>query len=169
MLARFGVLGSAAALAAVAAAGLLATQQGANAAGGAEPAQASLWRLSVNGVGVANSSACSGFGSRSDVVEFRQGDEGATQTVRKIPGALRATDVTCAFGLNAPRALYDWRRQVENGDIDDAREDATLDLMSNDGSVVQSWTLHSAWPSQYLAGPDRTILVLTHEGAVRQP
>ena len=152
----------------VSAAGVVATQQGAVAAGDPAPSPVSTWRLMVDGVGMATSSSCSGFGSRTEVQEYRSGAEGS-QTVQKIGGNLEYTDVTCSFPLDAPRSLYDWRALVEAGDIDAARKNVSFELVDNAGSVVQSWRLFQSWPSQYLMGPDRTVLVLTHERAVRQP
>ena len=111
----------------------------------------------------------SGLGSESEVLEFRDGSD--PNIVRKIPGALKWSDITLKRGFTGDPSLWNWRRLVESGNIADARTNGRLTLLDQ-GNPIATWQIFNAWPSK-ITGPqlkddgnDIAIeeLVIVHEG-----
>ena len=95
---------------------------------------------------------CSEIGMSVDVIEYRNGNE-KENTVRKITGLNRVSDVTLKRGIIGSLALYQWLDQIRNGD-QGALRTVTIQLMSEDhASVVQTWKLLRARIIKHVSGP----------------
>ena len=94
-------------------------------------------------------SDCSGFGSKLEVVEYREG--GDAPTVRKLPGKASYPDITLKWGITDSRDLYDWHLQALNGSVE--RRDGSVVLLDDLGGEKVRWNFYDAWPSAY-DGPD---------------
>ena len=42
--------------------------------------------------------------------------------------------------------MWKWRKLVEEGKIDDARENGSITMYDTDGGAVARWDLINAWP-----------------------
>ena len=83
---------------------------------------------------------CSQIGMSVDVIEYRNGNE-KENSVRKITGLNKATDVTLKRGIIGSLDLYQWLNQIRNGD-QAAYRTVTVQLQSEDHTqVVQTWKL----------------------------
>src|SRR5215475_10690099 len=58
---------------------------------------------------------CSNIGMEVTVAEYRNGNE-KENSVRKITGLNKATDVTLKRGVIGSLNLYEWLNQIRNGD-----------------------------------------------------
>src|ERR671939_701777 len=58
---------------------------------------------------------CSNIGMEVTVAEYRNGNE-KENSVRKITGLNKATDVTMKRGVIGSLKLYQWLHQIRNGD-----------------------------------------------------
>lgn len=78
-------------------------------------------------------------------------EERADGTIQrsKVPGKNRYQEVVFRRSLGTDVTLSDWRRQVEKGQIEAARKNATLYLYDRKGQVLAKWELRGAWPSQH--------------------
>ena len=119
---------------------------------------------------------CNGLGSESEVVEHKiVGDKGK-EFIRKIPGRLKWGDITLKRGITTNTDFWTWRKQVEDGNIKDARQKSCAIIMyDQDGTSVAEWTFDYAWPSK-INGPavktdDNSVSVeeitIVHEGIRR--
>jgi phage tail-like protein len=45
--------------------------------------------------------------------------------------------------------IYNWRKQVEDGKIKDARKTIAISLLDDEGKEVNRWELTAAWPTKY--------------------
>lgn len=94
----------------------------------------------------------SGIGMEVTVSEYRNGNE-RENSVRKITGLNKATDVTLKRGVIGSKNLYDWLNQIRDGD-QKALRTVTIQLQSEDHSaVVQTWTLKRARIIKHTSGP----------------
>ena len=112
--------------------------------------------------------------SSQDPIEYREGNE--IPTVRKIPGLIKYGNLTLKWGItNSSKELYDWRKQVEDGKMKDARREIAVILLDEEGQPQSRWEFREAWPTKYDApdlnakGTDIAIetLEIAHEGMIR--
>jgi phage tail-like protein len=95
---------------------------------------------------------CSNVGMEVTVAEYRNGNENEN-SVRKITGLNKATDVTMKRGVIGSDALYQWLHAIRNGDANQLRT-VTITLMSEDHATsVQVWRLLRARIIKYVSGP----------------
>jgi phage tail-like protein len=95
---------------------------------------------------------CSEIGMTLDVVEYRNGND-KENSVHKLTGLARATDVTLRRGVIGSLNLYQWINDVRNGNVGALRT-VTITLMNEEhSSAVQIWKLLRARPVGYFAGP----------------
>lgn len=93
----------------------------------------------------------SGLGMEVTVSEYRNGNE-KENSVRKVTGMNKVTDVTLKRGLIGSRNLYDWLNQIRNGDQGAART-VTVTLQSEDHQPVATWKLLRARITKHTSGP----------------
>jgi phage tail-like protein len=94
----------------------------------------------------------SGIGMEVTVAEYRNGNE-KENSVRKITGLNKATDVTMKRGVVGSLNLYNWLHQIRNGDPN-ANRNITIQLQNEDHTaVVQTWKLLRARIIKHTSGP----------------
>jgi phage tail-like protein len=127
--------------------------------------------VEIDGVTQAGFSDCSGFGSSTDPIEYREGGE--NKTVRKLPGLTKHTNITLKWGLTDSKELYNWYRDVVNGTIQ--RKNGSIIVLDLEGDEKVRWNFFSGWPTKW-DGPDFTAkgndvaietLEIVHEGIER--
>jgi phage tail-like protein len=95
---------------------------------------------------------CSNIGMEVTVAEYRNGNE-RENSVRKITGLNKATDVTMKRGVIGSLNLYQWLNDIRNGD-QTAYRTVTIHLQNEDHTaVVQTWKLLRARIIKHVSGP----------------
>jgi phage tail-like protein len=127
------------------------------------------FRVEIDGVTAAAFAECTGIGSETDVIEYREGGD-RTLGVRKIPSLTHYSNVVLRRGITTNRDLWDWRQTVIDGQV--SRRTVAITLLDDTGAPVMRWTLRDAWPVK-LEGPSLNArgndvalesIELTHEG-----
>jgi len=94
----------------------------------------------------------SGIGMEVTVTEYRNGNE-KENSVRKITGLNKSTDVTMKRGVIGSLSLYNWLNQIRNGD-QNALRNIVVQLQNEDHTkVVQTWKLLRARIIKHTSGP----------------
>src|SRR5713101_2772227 len=94
----------------------------------------------------------SGIGMEVTVAEYRNGNE-LENSVRKITGLNKSTDVTLKRGLIGSLNLYQWLDDIRNGN-QMAERTVKIQLQSEDHlAVVQTWKLLRARIIKHVSGP----------------
>jgi phage tail-like protein len=94
----------------------------------------------------------SGIGMEVTVSEYRPGNH-KENSVMKITGMNKSTDVTMKRGVIGSLDLYQWLDQIRNGD-QGALRTVTIQLMNEDHTqVVQTWSLKRARIIKHTSGP----------------
>lgn len=128
--------------------------------------------VEIDGIVQGGFSDCSGLGSSTDPIEYREG--GDNTTVRKLPGLTKYTNISLKWGLSDSRELYDWYRLVVTGKTE--RRNGSVIVLDADGvTEVVRWNFFNAWPTKFEApalsakGNEVAIetLELAHEGLER--
>jgi phage tail-like protein len=118
---------------------------------------------------------CSGIESESEVIEYKEVSKGGKMQIRKIEGAMKWADITLERRLEGSKALWEWRKQVIDGDIDSARRNGSIVALDSMGTEVARWNFEAGWPSKY-SGADfdagandaaTESLTIVHEGLER--
>jgi phage tail-like protein len=95
---------------------------------------------------------CSEIGMTVDVIEYRNGNERAN-SVRKLTGLTRVSDVTLRRGIIGSLDLYRWLDQIRQGDQAAVRT-VRIELLTEDRTAVaQTWILQRARPVKHVSGP----------------
>jgi len=127
--------------------------------------------VEIDGITQAGFSDCSGFGSSTDPIEYREGGE--NHTVRKLAGLTKHNNLTLKWGMTDSRELYAWYRDVQSGKI--ARKNGSIIVRDVDGTEKVRWNFVQAWPTKW-EGPTLTAkgndvaietLEIAHEGIER--
>jgi phage tail-like protein len=94
----------------------------------------------------------SGIGMEVTVSEYRNGNE-KENSVRKITGLNKSTDVTMKRGVIGSLTLYNWLHQIRNGD-QNAYRNIVVQLQNEDHTaIVQTWKLLRARIIKHTSGP----------------
>jgi len=94
----------------------------------------------------------SNVGMEVTVSEYRNGNE-KENSVRKITGLNKATDVTMKRGVIGSLNLYRWLDDIRNGN-QAALRNVVIQLQNEDHTqVVQTWNLKRARIIKHISGP----------------
>jgi phage tail-like protein len=95
---------------------------------------------------------CSNIGMEVTVAEYRNGNE-KENSVRKITGLNKATDVTFKRGVIGSLNLYNWLNDIRNGN-QSAYRTVNVHLQNEDHTaIVQTWKLLRARIIKHISGP----------------
>src|SRR5438874_2079682 len=96
---------------------------------------------------------CSNIGMEVTVAEYRNGNE-KENSVRKITGLNKSTDVTLKRGVIGSLNLYEWLNDIRNGS-QSAIRNVVIHLQSEDHNTtpVQTWKLMRARIIKHISGP----------------
>ena len=94
----------------------------------------------------------SNIGMEVTVAEYRNGND-KENSVRKVTGLNKATDVTMKRGVIGSLNLYSWLNDIRNGN-QNALRTVTIQLQNEDHTqVVQTWKLLRARIIKHVSGP----------------
>lgn len=140
-----------------------------------DPLVAAYFAVDFQGGVVGAFRECTGLGSESQVVEYRATDEKGRPILIREPGTMKYQDIVLKRGITDSMDMWTWRKQVEDGDIDQARRNGTITLYNQKGEAVARWNIEACWPAKIL-GPNYDAktnevaveeLTLTHQGYKR--
>jgi phage tail-like protein len=95
---------------------------------------------------------CSGLGSEHEVIEHKVVTESGQEVVMKLPGRLKWDNITLKRGITSSMDLWNWRKQVEDGDVESARADGSIVMYDANLNEVARWNFERAWPIK-ISGP----------------
>ena len=88
--------------------------------------------LSVDNVNIGYFRKCAGIESETEIIEFKEATEGGRMIIRKVPGAMKWGDITLDRRIDSSKALWEWRKQVIDGDADSARRHGSIIAYDSD-------------------------------------
>jgi len=78
--------------------------------------------------------------------------ETGSEVVMKLPGRLKWENIVLKRGITSNMDVWDWRKQVEDGDVEGARRDGSIIMYDHHLSEVARWNFERAWPVK-VTGP----------------
>jgi len=139
-----------------------------------DPFRGFKFRVQLDGVERAGFREASGLDAATDAVDYREGDD-LTATIRKLPGLKKFSSITLKWGVTDDLALWNWRKEIMDGKINEARKNGSVILMDDMNNDVAQWDFVAAWPTRW-TGPGFNAttsevaidtLEITHEGLDR--
>ncbi len=112
----------------------------------ADPFRNFRFKLEIDGVIQAGFTECTGFDTSTDVIEYREGSD--APHVRKLPGLNKAGDIVLKWGVTDSLELFNWRQQVIDGQLVQARRRVSIIILDETGSERMRWRCENAWPSK---------------------
>jgi len=131
--------------------------------------------VDIQGVITGFFTECSGLGSEHEMIEHKIVTSKGQEIVKKIPGRMKWEDITLKRGITSSMDIWDWRKQVEDGDVESARRDGSIIMFDQQLSEVARWNFERAWPLKVTGPSPKTDsneigieeLVITHEYIAR--
>ncbi|MGH9226470.1 MAG: phage tail protein [Acidimicrobiales bacterium] len=108
--------------------------------------------LDIDGLSMGYFTECGGLGSENDVIPHEVVDNSGHEVVQKIPGRLKWDDISLKRGITADMHIWDWRQQVEEGKMKDARRNGSVIMYDRNYEEVARWNFINGWPSK-VTGP----------------
>jgi phage tail-like protein len=143
---------------------------------GRDPLVGFHYGIEVQGVVNGYFTECSGIGSEHELIEHKIVDDKGRESIQKIPGRLKWQDITLKRGITSNMDIWDWRDQIVQGKVEDARKNGSIVMFDQSGDEVARWNFENAWPLK-VSGPSMKAdsnefgieeLVITHEGLYRE-
>jgi phage tail-like protein len=94
----------------------------------------------------------SGIGSENEVIDHKVVTKKGVEVIQRIPGRLKWGDIVLKRGITSNMDLWDWRKQVEDGKVTDARKNGSIVMFDQSSKEVARWNFVNAWPSK-ISGP----------------
>lgn len=110
-----------------------------------DPLRNFRFRLEIDGIQQAGFSEVTGFDVTTDPIDYREGTD--PTHVRKLPGLTKYGNVVLKWGITSSTALYDWHRQIVDGNI--VRKNVSIIGVNEAGDDTVRWNIVEAWPSKY--------------------
>ena len=138
-----------------------------------DPYTNARFKLQIQGIEQAAFVECAIADTTTDPIEYRTGNDPGG--FRKQPGLTKYGNITLKWGLTDSKELWEWRRKVIDGKINDARTNGSIIILDEEGNPKVQWDFVNGWPSKYdpadfnAKGNDIAIetLEITHEGLKR--
>ena len=108
--------------------------------------------LELGGVEMASFRKCSGVESETETIEYKEATKDGRMIIRKVPGAMKWSDITLERRIDESKALWEWHQAMLQGKVSDARRDGSVILKSYDGSEVARYNFTNAWISKISTG-----------------
>src|SRR5262245_43678848 len=103
------------------------------------PYSATNFLVEIDGIASAGFLACTGSGSESAVIEYREG--GDITHARLLPGLTRYGRIVLRRGITRNRDLWDWRQTVVTGQTQ--RRNGAIVLLADDRTEAMRWTFRN--------------------------
>jgi phage tail-like protein len=132
--------------------------------------------LQIDSVDMGFFKKCTGMESETEIIEHKEATEKGQMIIRKVPGAMKWADITLDRRIDTSQALWEWRKQVIEGDVDKARRNGSVIAYDSTGGVIARFHFTAGWPSKW-KGADfdastnevaTESVTITHEGLVRE-
>lgn len=111
------------------------------------------YRIDVAGKVVGYFTECSGLGSETEIIEHKVVDDKGMEATRKVPGRLKWDNIKLKRGITDAMDIWDWRKEVEDGNVLSARTNGSIIMLDQTYSPVAQWDFEKGWPSK-VTGPE---------------
>lgn len=105
--------------------------------------------LEVDSVSMGFFRECSGLSTESEVVEHLVVNSKGQQIIQKVPGRAKWSDITLKKSMDGAKDLWNWRKQVLDGQYDKYRRNGSIVIYNSENTEVARWNFQNGWPSAW--------------------
>src|SRR5262249_4300146 len=113
-----------------------------------DPVASRIFGIEIDGVNIAQFRDVQGVSNTISVIEVRENRPNGQQVIRKVPGNSSSGDITLRRGKTADRSLWEWFKQVRDGDVQGARRNGSVILYDYQRGEVARYNFTNGWPSK---------------------
>lgn len=84
--------------------------------------------------------------------EYKFADEKGNPGYYAVPGRMKFGRITLKRGLTKDMKMWQWRKQVEDGQVAAARTNGSVLMCDQDGTPIAEYNFENAWPLK-VSGP----------------
>jgi phage tail-like protein len=100
--------------------------------------------VEIDGIATAGFSRLDGLESTTDVMTYIDGSD---NTLRKLPGRTKYSNLTLYHGLTTNDELWQWRKSVIDGRVE--RKNGSIVLLAEARQEIMRYNFHGAWPCRW--------------------
>ncbi len=104
--------------------------------------------IQIDGVMIAYLSRVSGISIQQDTIEHKSNSADGQPTVAVLPGTQKNGQCTVERGMTISDDFTKWQNASINGQMGEARKNASIIMMDTEGTPVKRWNLRNAWCSE---------------------
>ena len=108
--------------------------------------------VEIDGVTIAQFKEVSGINAEIQTIEHRENKVGGLPVMKKLPGARKWGDLTLKRGRTDNKALWDWIKSVQDGNMAAARKNGSIVLMDYQHGETSRFSFINGWPSKVSIG-----------------
>jgi phage tail-like protein len=108
----------------------------------------STFHVEIDQVTIASFKKVSGMESESEIIEYKEVAKGQVIS-RKRAGQIKYADIELAKCIDADTYLWEWRRLVEQGDMEAARRNGSIVALDSTLQEVARWNFFNGWISKW--------------------
>jgi len=123
-----------------------------DAAGREDPLLGFNFAIDVGGAIKGYFTEVNGLGSESEVIQQKVVSDKGVEVVLIVPGRLKWGDITLKRGITSNMDLWNWRQQVVDGKVKEARKNGSIVMYDRELKEAARWNFSNAWPSR-ISGP----------------
>ena len=115
-------------------------------------ATSGFFKVEIEGVEAGGFRKCSGMRTETEVFEYQEG--GDNETVRKLLGPTKSSNIVLTKGWINEDALFTWRASIaSSGDAAITRKSGSIICIAEDGKTeLKRWNFQKAWPVRWELG-----------------
>ncbi|MCO7223332.1 phage tail protein [Pleionea sp. CnH1-48] len=115
--------------------------------------------IEIDDLSVAGFTEVGGLTTESDAVDYREGSD--DNTIRKLPGLRKYTNITLKRGYTKNDELWQWRKTTIDGNT--LRKSGAIVLLNEQRKEVMRWNFKEGWLAKW-EGP--SLNATTNEAAI---
>ena len=100
-----------------------------------DPLASFNFKADIQGTVVGSFRECSGMGSETELIETKESKDGKLLYI-KVPGGLKWENIVLKRGITDSMDIWKWRKQVEQGNVKDARKNGSINMCDQDGATI---------------------------------
>jgi phage tail-like protein len=114
-----------------------------------DPHLISTFHVEIDGVDQASFRKCSGLKTETEIFEYQEG--GDNETVRKLVGQTKHSNIVLTQGYTADPSFFKWRDEIHTGDgAKIKRRNGSIIAYADDNKTeIGRWNFEKAWPIRW--------------------
>src|SRR6266851_1100860 len=117
-----------------------------------DPLIAAFFTIEMQGAVTGVFKSLENIGSENELTEYKASGPKGEQVVKYQPGLLKWNAVTLKQGVTDDLYFWEWREEVEKGDMKAARRNGSFVMHNIKGEPAAEWQFFNAWPRS-IKGP----------------